>query len=306
MLIKEVCKETGLTKKAVTYYEKQGLINPIKCHNNYREYTEENVKLLKEIALYRKLDISIGDIKAIIKSSDKRKLLREIMAGKHQEAARIARQEEYLRRLCESEFRAEAIEDISTAISKEEKLNGEYIRNELARIFPGGWGKLLSLHFSPYLNEPLDTAEKLKAWENIIEFLDGLKDVKIPKMLLDFYSRMDEIDNTEVMQTVEDKLAKLLNSDEEELENYKKEITRHIEERDNINFVEMLKPLNKYKMAMREFYESSGYYEVFIPNMKILSKSYKEYSEKLIMINDKITRELGIRYDENMNIIKAE
>ena len=28
MLIKEVCKECGLTRKAVEYYEKQGLIQP--------------------------------------------------------------------------------------------------------------------------------------------------------------------------------------------------------------------------------------------------------------------------------------
>jgi hypothetical protein len=55
---------------------------------------------------------------------------------------------------------------------------------------------------------------------------------------------------------------------------------------------------------MKEFYESSGYYDVFIPNMKILSKSYKEFSEKLVMLNDKLTKELGIKYDDDMNVVK--
>lgn len=63
MKINDVCNETGLTKKAVCYYENQGLIKPKKNMNGYRDYTLEDVRLLNEIFLYRKLDISIKDIK---------------------------------------------------------------------------------------------------------------------------------------------------------------------------------------------------------------------------------------------------
>jgi DNA-binding transcriptional MerR regulator len=302
MIINEVCKETGLTKKAIAYYENQELINPLKNHSNYREYTVEDVKLLKEIALYRKLDISINDIKKIIRSSDKRNLVKELVDRKQQEIVKVERQKKYLRRLCESEFNTDAIDNIGNTISQEEKLSGEYIKNELVRIFPEGWGKLLSFHFSPYLNEPVDTIEKLNAWMNIVEFLDNLRDIKIPKVLKDFYESMNEWDIASTQGLTDEKINGLLNSTEE-LEDYKKEIIKYVESKDSNKLLDKLKPFNKYKKVMKEFYESSGYYDIFIPNMKILSKSYKEYNEKLIMLNDKLTKELGIKYDDNMNIV---
>ena len=47
MRINEVMKETGLTKKAIYYYENEGLIKPQKDpENNYRNYTEEEVRKL--------------------------------------------------------------------------------------------------------------------------------------------------------------------------------------------------------------------------------------------------------------------
>jgi len=38
--------------------------------------------------------------------------------------------------------------------------------------------------------------------------------------------------------------------------------------------------------------------------MKILSTDYREYHNKLMELNELISRELGIKYDENMNIIE--
>ena len=48
---------------AISYYEKQGLIRVRKGNNGYREYSKEDIALLNEISLYRKLDIAIKDIK---------------------------------------------------------------------------------------------------------------------------------------------------------------------------------------------------------------------------------------------------
>ena len=82
MLINEVCSLTMLTKKAISYYEKQGLLKPRKGVNGYREYSESDIVLLNEISLYRKLDISIKDIKTIINSKDKKIILNNIMEDK--------------------------------------------------------------------------------------------------------------------------------------------------------------------------------------------------------------------------------
>ena len=68
MRIKEVEELTGITSKNIRFYEKEGLITPDRnSQNRYREYTKEDVHILKEIKLYRKLDISIEDIKLIQK-----------------------------------------------------------------------------------------------------------------------------------------------------------------------------------------------------------------------------------------------
>lgn len=71
MLISEVCRICKLTKKAVEYYEKQGLIYPEIGENGYRNYTENDLAKLKEIAVYRSLGMSVGELKSIIAAENK-------------------------------------------------------------------------------------------------------------------------------------------------------------------------------------------------------------------------------------------
>ncbi len=64
MRIKEVEQETGLTAKAIRLYESKGLLTVERnTGNDYRDYSEEDVKRLKTIAVLRKLEIPISDIK---------------------------------------------------------------------------------------------------------------------------------------------------------------------------------------------------------------------------------------------------
>lgn len=63
MKINDVEKITGLTQKAIRLYESKGLINISRKENGYRSYTENDVKTLKEIKLFRSVGIAISDIK---------------------------------------------------------------------------------------------------------------------------------------------------------------------------------------------------------------------------------------------------
>ena len=64
MRIKEVEKATGLTAKAIRMYESKGLLTVAReSENDYRDYSEEDVKRLKTIAVLRRLDISVKEIK---------------------------------------------------------------------------------------------------------------------------------------------------------------------------------------------------------------------------------------------------
>lgn len=58
----------GITKQALIYYEKEGLIKPTRNKNNYREYNQNDIELLQLILTLRSMGISIDDIKLILSS----------------------------------------------------------------------------------------------------------------------------------------------------------------------------------------------------------------------------------------------
>ena len=69
MKIKQVIKETGLTDRAIRLYIENELVKP-ECDENYNgrksiEFSETDVENLKNIALLRKADFSIQEIKAL-------------------------------------------------------------------------------------------------------------------------------------------------------------------------------------------------------------------------------------------------
>ena len=67
MSIKEAEKITGITNQNIRYYEKQGLLAPARrAENSYREYSQEDIRRLKLIKLFRKLGMPIGDIKRLL------------------------------------------------------------------------------------------------------------------------------------------------------------------------------------------------------------------------------------------------
>lgn len=304
MRINEVCTKIGLTKKAISYYEKQGLISPEKCDNNYRDYTEDEVRLLEEIALYRKLDISIKDIKTILNSHNRSVMLNKIISDKHRKMARIKIQQKYLERLLKSNFNDNEIQLLNEEISNEEKENGQFIKNELRRSFPGGLGVFLSKHFEPYLNEPVDSSEKYNAWLNIVEFLDNIEDIKVPKLIQSYYGNMEDETLEQINDSGKNEILRLLKAEGQELEEFKRKILDHVNETNNNPMSDFMKSFNELKKEMNSFFSCSGYYDIFIPNMKVLSKDYREYQDSLVALNERLTKELGIKYDEDMKIVK--
>ena len=65
MKINEVEKFTGLTKKAIRLYEDRGLITVDRSENGYRDYSEGDIRVLKQIKLLRAAGVSLTDIKLL-------------------------------------------------------------------------------------------------------------------------------------------------------------------------------------------------------------------------------------------------
>ena len=65
MKIKQVEELVGITRKNIRFYEDQGLLNVERAENGYREYHQADVIRLQEIKLFRKMDISIEEMKLL-------------------------------------------------------------------------------------------------------------------------------------------------------------------------------------------------------------------------------------------------
>ena len=63
MQIKEVCRLTGLSAKAIRLYESKGLITAGRAANAYRDYTDGQLERLSAIRRFRMAGISLADIR---------------------------------------------------------------------------------------------------------------------------------------------------------------------------------------------------------------------------------------------------
>lgn len=102
MKINEVTRETGLSRRAVKYYEEEGLLSVKKDQNGYRNYSSENLKTLREISAYRKLGIGIKEIKRLLQRGD-REILRQIYEEKRKQLGENQRELEALAAYIENE-----------------------------------------------------------------------------------------------------------------------------------------------------------------------------------------------------------
>ncbi len=66
MTIRELERKSGLERTNIRFYEKEGLLNPERKENGYREYSEDDLQLLLKIKLLRRLDFSVDAIRSLI------------------------------------------------------------------------------------------------------------------------------------------------------------------------------------------------------------------------------------------------
>ena len=65
--IKEAEVESGISKQNIRYYEKMGLLHPDRNkENGYRNYSEEDIRRLKLIYLFRKLDMPLDELRSLL------------------------------------------------------------------------------------------------------------------------------------------------------------------------------------------------------------------------------------------------
>ncbi|MGF3075577.1 MerR family transcriptional regulator [Facklamia sp. P12934] len=278
MLMNEVREKTGLTRKAIEYYEEKGFISPERESNNYRIYTDEEVDILKKISIYRKLGCSIEEIEGILQEPNKSSLA-TIIRDREIKSQLDNKRVEILKLLLEGL-------DINTV--KEQLIlidQQESIYSKLVRAFPGYIGQIFFLSYKAFLTDTLKE-DKIKYYEDYIEFLDTMPDFELDedeKIAIDQASKT--ISLTDIEEVNEEKTKAIYNADEW-LEENKEMLERYQSFKESSVYLN--NPIYRIQEKMKKHMQDSGYYEKAIPLMKKFSPAYNDYYEELLAANQKL------------------
>lgn len=284
MLINEVCKTCALTKKAVEYYIAQGLVAPSVQENGYRDFSDADIERLKKISVLRGLGISAAELQKILSVQHEMRdaALKAISDRKRMEIAVMQEKRQLLQELSRTQ-------DWDLVQKKLRQLqNKQSVLARLQEAFPGYYGNYICQHFAPYLNEPVETQEQQEAFETILDFLDRVH-LELPADLQAYYCEVTaEYDDT-IMETVDAKVKSAYG----DMERFLVENREAIEAYMKYKASEAYQSSNAFRLEqeLKQFISASGYYEVFLPAMCRLSKSYREYRKMMMNANQRFVQE---------------
>ena len=283
MLINEAARKCGITKKAVQYYVEQGLVDPKVLENGYRDFSEEDTKVLKRVVLYRKLGLSIREIRRVLEDRGE---ISGIFYQRELELEQEKVKQEWLKRLAAGE----AIEDLEPEIDP--LSSNTIIIQKLGELFPGYYGKIIRLHFSRYLTGKVETEEQKKAFHQIIEFFDRVPEIRLPDDLREYLDACMEEgsgeEETERLRRVLQEQEYALQNLDEFVRNHKKVLDDYQKFRQTEEYQNS--PACRLMETMKQICAANGYDDTFIPAMRKLSPLYNEYYEQLLKANEQFTK----------------
>ncbi|BCJ93697.1 MerR family transcriptional regulator [Anaerocolumna cellulosilytica] len=277
MKISEVCKVSGLTRKAVEYYIDHGLVTPEMDDSGYREFSQKDSERLKQVSVLRMLGVTVTEIKRILKASQPIEELRRCVLKRQVDYTAQEQQIKLLERLADGE----SVYDIEQEI---QNLNDtKAIKLKLLEAFPGYIGRLYLVHFAPFLEEPLSTMEQKAALEAVINFLDN---IKVPEHLRKCMDELQEDINfgsNEHIASMEKVKLQEIDNMEQFMQEKREFLQTYQEFKASEAYTSSL--AGQFAKALKEFNNTNGYNEVFIPAMRTLSPKYDAYCRKLEKAN---------------------
>lgn len=275
MLRSEIQKETGLTRKAIEYYEDKGLIHPQKSENGYRDYSTRDLEILKKVAIFRKLGMSISDIyQCILSGGD---TLSSVLREKQHQLDLDRKRKEILEMIVKGESDKLINEKVSLLEMK------ETIYEKLEIAFPGYFGQMLFAAYQPFLNQPLENDGK-NSFYKYIDYLDRLPSFElteeekkyIEKISSPFHMKTLKDVNQARLDAVENPV-KWMKDNEDAISSY--ESYKNSEEYQN-------SLMKQIRDKLKNFMKENQYYEIAIPLIRKFSKGYDNYYKKLLKANE--------------------
>ncbi|WP_069703583.1 MerR family transcriptional regulator [Bacillus subtilis] len=282
MNIKQVSELTGLTKKAIKYYESEGLIevnkNPI---NQYREYSEKVISQLNLIASLRLLHLPIKEIKSLLKGERR---LPELLNEQLNEINKNLKQLEQQKLLTETLIQnvneindfSDKVKILEDTLHLKDQEKKEYIMDKILRMFPGKFGEFVVAMFEPFLEVTIDNESKQSYWLNLVNYLDDIEEVDdnhpIMKLIMENEHELENFkkNNYDFVNKIINKDPELFEQQKNTLINLVKSVKENREYRENFitqaNKGKDLPHLKEGSKFSNMLYKISSKYKIFLDN----------------------------------------
>lgn len=275
MLRNEIQKETGLTRKAIEYYEDKGLIHPQKSENGYRDYSTKDLEILKKVSIFRKLGMSISDIYQYISSDGD--TLSSVLREKQYQLDLDEKRKEILEMI----VKGESDELINEKVSLLEMKETIYEKLEIA--FPGYFGQMLFAAYQPFLNDPLENDGK-NSFYKYIDYLDKLPSFELTEEEKKYIEKISSSFDMKTLNDINQAKLDVIESFEKWMKDNEDAISQYETYKNSEEYQNSM--MKQVQEKLKNFMKENQYYEIAIPLIRKFSKSYDNYYKKLLKANE--------------------
>ena len=270
MLRSEIQKETGLTRKAIEYYEDKGLIHPQKSENGYRDYSTKDLEILKKVSIFRKLGMSISDIYQCISSGG------DSLSSVLREKQHQLDLDEKRKVILEMIVKGESNEIINEKVSLLEMRETIYEKLEIA--FP-----MLFAAYQPFLNEPLENDGK-NSFYRYIDYLDRLPSFELTEEEKKYIEKISSPFDMKTLKDVNQAKVDAIENPEKWVKDNEYVISHYESYKNSEEYQNSM--MKQIQDKLKNFMKENQYYERAIPLIRKFSKSYDNYYKKLLKANE--------------------
>lgn len=281
MLRSEMQHKTGLTRKAIEYYEERGFICPKKAQNGYREYSQEDLEVLSKISMFRKVGLTITEIEEYLNSGINA-LSCALRRKQHGLEIDLRR-----KNVLEMILKGVTQEEIKEALDMIEK--EETIFEKLERAFPGYFGQMLFISYQPFLQEKLREGSE-QAYEEYVKFLDQLPVFELSDEEKNYIEKISSPLDLNALKEFNQGKIEAVEDPDKWWEEHEDIIKQYEEMKKSKEYLES--PIEAIKNKVFEYMQKNKYYEVAIPLIRSFSKSYDDYYKRLLEAGEKYKRKM--------------
>lgn len=275
MLRSEIQKITGLTRKAIEYYEDKGLINPQKFENGYRDYSTKDLEILKKVSIFRKLGMSIPDISQSIFSGGD--TLSSVLRKKQYQLELDKKRKTILEMIVKGESNELINEKVSSLDAE------ETIYEKLEDAFPGYFGQMIFAAYQPFLNEPLENDGK-NSFYKYIDYLDRLPSFELTEEEKKYIEKISSPYDMKTLKNVNQAKLDAIENPEKWMKDNEDVISQYESYKNSEEYQNSM--MKQIQDKLKSFMKENQYYEIAIPLIRKFSKSYDEYYKKLLKANE--------------------